>query len=166
MRTNTSSRCHRRFDQLRRATRRRLISPANSGPKRFHQNLTVSWQTSMPRSTSQIFDLSQRQRVADIHHHREPDDLWRTVEIAEGVLHLVKLWMPHLHINPFLSDNTQPTLPREYRRRNSSRRLLWAPHRHHRKEKKDQKTDHPKPSLEPSIPSGLTSNKDEPDPPL
>ena len=54
----------------------------------------------------QIFDLSQRQRVADIHHHREPDDLWRTVEIAEGVLHLVKLWMPHLHINPFLSDNT------------------------------------------------------------
>ena len=52
MRTNTSSRCHRQFDQLRRATRRRLVSPANSGPKRFHQNLTVSWQTSMPRSTS------------------------------------------------------------------------------------------------------------------
>ena len=35
-----------------------------------------------------------------------------------------------------------------------------------RKEKKDQKTDHPKPPLEPSTPSGLTSNKDEPDPPL
>ena len=33
------------------------------------------------------------------------------------------------------------------------------------KRKKDQKTDHPKPPLEPSKPSGLTSNKDEPDPP-
>ena len=32
--------------------------------------------------------------------------------------------------------------------------------------KKDQKTDHPKPPLEPSTPSGLTSNKDQPDPPL
>ena len=57
----------------------------------------------------QIFDLSQRQRVADRHHRPEPDDLWRTVEIAEGVLHLVKLWMPHLHITPFLSDNTPAT---------------------------------------------------------
>ncbi|MDP6722057.1 MAG: hypothetical protein QGF59_25535, partial [Pirellulaceae bacterium] len=31
---------------------------------------------------------------------------------------------------------------------------------------KDQETDHPKPPLEPSTPSGLTSNQDEPDPPL
>ena len=34
------------------------------------------------------------------------------------------------------------------------------------KRKKIQKTDHPKPPLEPSKPSGLTSNKDAPDPPL
>ena len=34
------------------------------------------------------------------------------------------------------------------------------------KSKKIKKTDHPKPPLEPSKPSGLTSNKDEPDPPL
>ena len=32
--------------------------------------------------------------------------------------------------------------------------------------RKRSKTDHPKPPLEPSKPSGLTSNKDEPDPPL
>ena len=38
----------------------------------------------------------------------------------------------------------------------SSRRLLWTPHRHHRKEKKDQKTDHPKPPLEPSLPIRLS----------
>ena len=42
----------------------------------------------------------------------------------------------------------------------------WTLHRTSRKVKKDQKTDHPKPPLEPSTPSGLTSNKDEPDPPL
>ena len=47
----------------------------------------------------------RRQRVADIHHHREADDLGRTVEVAERNSHLAKLWMLHLHINLFLSDN-------------------------------------------------------------
>ena len=56
----------------------------------------------------QILDLSQRQWVADIHHHREADDFGRTVEVAEGISHLAKLWMPHLRINPFLSDNAMP----------------------------------------------------------
>src|SRR3546814_2239374 len=32
--------------------RRFLISAANIGPNRFHQNRTVSWQMSMPRSNS------------------------------------------------------------------------------------------------------------------
>ena len=105
MRTNTSSRCQRQFDQLRRPTRRRLISPANSGPKRFHQypyRLMADVDTALEQ---QILDLSQRQWVADIHHHREADDFGRTVEVAEGISHLAKLWMPHLRINPFLSDN-------------------------------------------------------------
>ena len=31
-------------------TRRRLISPANIGPNRFHHIRTVSWQMSIPRS--------------------------------------------------------------------------------------------------------------------
>jgi hypothetical protein len=35
----------------------------------------------------QIFDLPQRQRIADIHHHREADDLGRTVEITERIAH-------------------------------------------------------------------------------
>ena len=55
----------------------------------------------------QILDLSQRQWVADIHHHREADDFGRTVEVAEGISHLAKPWMPHLRINPFLSDNAR-----------------------------------------------------------
>ena len=31
----------------------------------------------------QIFDLSQRQRKADVYHHREPDHFGRAVEITE-----------------------------------------------------------------------------------
>ena len=56
----------------------------------------------------QIFDPSRRQWVADIWHHREADDFRRTVEITEGISHPAKLWMPHLPINPFLSDNALP----------------------------------------------------------
>ena len=35
-----------------RLTLWRRISPANIGPNLFHQNRTVSWQRSMPRSNS------------------------------------------------------------------------------------------------------------------
>ncbi len=35
----------------------------------------------------QIFDLSQRERIPDVHHHREADHLGRTVEITEGIAH-------------------------------------------------------------------------------
>ncbi len=48
----------------------------------------------------------------------------------------------------------------------SNGRCQTKANRYHRKEKQDQKTDHPKPPLEPSAPSGLTSIQDEPDPPL
>lgn len=51
--TYISSRCQR---QCRKPfiyeTRRRLISPANIGPNRFRQKRTVSWQMSIPSSTS------------------------------------------------------------------------------------------------------------------
>ena len=35
----------------------------------------------------QIFNLPQRQRIADVHHHREADHLGRAVEITEGITH-------------------------------------------------------------------------------
>lgn len=55
-----------------------------------HQSLTVSWQTSMSRS----LDLAQRQRITDIHHHYEADDLGRIVETAKGIFHPPRLEMP------------------------------------------------------------------------
>ncbi len=53
----------------------------------------------------------------------------------------------------------EPGLPWE-------RRLFWTPHRHHRKKKIDQKTDHSKSPLDPSTPSSLTPKKNKLDPPL
>jgi hypothetical protein len=38
----------RHFNPSLEVTRWRRISPANVGPNRFHQNLTVSWQVSIP----------------------------------------------------------------------------------------------------------------------
>ena len=47
----TSSKCHRHWGKWRRsATRFFRISAADIGPNRFHQNRTVSWLMSIPRS--------------------------------------------------------------------------------------------------------------------
>ena len=32
----------------------------------------------------QIFDLSKRERITDVHHHREADHLGRAIEITKG----------------------------------------------------------------------------------
>ena len=51
--TKTSSTCQRQWRKpFILEIRWRLISAANIGPNLFHQNLTVSWQMSMPRSQS------------------------------------------------------------------------------------------------------------------
>ena len=53
----------------------------------------------------QIFDLAQRQRVADIHHHREADDLGRRVEIAERIFHPRRLRTGLASLKPIWSDS-------------------------------------------------------------
>ena len=37
----------------------------------------------------------REQRVSDVHHHDQTDDLWRAVEISERVAHVLKLARPH-----------------------------------------------------------------------
>ena len=71
------------------ATRLLRISAANIGPNRFHQNRTVSWLTSIPRS-AKILDIAKRQRVFHVHRHLRRT-LWRAVEIPERVAHGPKL---------------------------------------------------------------------------
>ncbi|GAB5457866.1 MAG: hypothetical protein Hens3KO_08960 [Henriciella sp.] len=39
-----------------------------------------------PSLMEEVFDIPQRQRKPNIHHHRELYDLWRCLEIAEWVL--------------------------------------------------------------------------------
>jgi len=60
----------------------------------------------------QVLDLPQRQRIADIHHHREADYLGRRVEITEGVLHCRRLRNATHWLKPICSDNAGITLQR------------------------------------------------------
>ena len=59
------------------------ISAANIRPHRFHQNRTVSWQISIPRSNSRSLDLPRRQGTTDVQQHRDADELGRAVEAAQ-----------------------------------------------------------------------------------
>ena len=34
-----------------------------------------------------ILDLPQRERITDVHHHREADHLGGAIEVTEGILH-------------------------------------------------------------------------------
>ena len=52
-----------------------------------------------------VFDLAQRQRIADVHHHRETDDLGRAVKITKGIVHYHRLREVPLQLNPIFSDN-------------------------------------------------------------
>jgi hypothetical protein len=53
----------------------------------------------------QILELSQRKRIADVHHHREADYLRRRVEITEGILHCRRLKSLARRLKPIYSDN-------------------------------------------------------------
>jgi len=55
-----------------------------------------------------ILDLSQRQRIADIHHHHEADHLGRAVEITEGIAHRRRLRIIARRLKPIYSDNAIP----------------------------------------------------------
>jgi len=46
----------------------------------------------------QIFDLPQRKRKPDIHHHGQTDDLWGRLEISEWISHPRMLQIRHLQL--------------------------------------------------------------------
>jgi hypothetical protein len=53
----------------------------------------------------QVLDLAKRQRVPNLHHHRQADHLRRTVEIAEGIVHPPRLSAGRAGLKGFCSDN-------------------------------------------------------------
>ena len=53
----------------------------------------------------QVLDLAQRQRLPDIHHHREANDFGRTIEIAEGIFHPLRLGSITRRLKSLYYDN-------------------------------------------------------------
>jgi len=54
----------------------------------------------------QIFNLPQRQRKTDIHHHGKADNLRRCLEVTKGIGHGRRLLVGDFGLNPFSSDST------------------------------------------------------------
>jgi hypothetical protein len=52
----------------------------------------------------EIFYLSQRQRITDVHHHREADHLGRRVEITEWIAHRRRLRNAPARFKPICID--------------------------------------------------------------
>jgi len=65
------------FPDLRGAHRAEPVSPE---PHRLVADIDTALE-------QQVLDLAQRQRVPDIHHHRQASDFGRTIEIAEWISH-------------------------------------------------------------------------------
>ena len=58
-----------------------------------------------------VLDLAQRQRIPDIHHHRQANDLGRTVKITERIFHQPRLRITLPRIKRIYSDTTPALVP-------------------------------------------------------
>ena len=83
------------FSDLRREHRAKTVPPE---PYRLVADIDTAFE-------QQVLDLAQRQRVPDIHHHREANDFGRTIEIAEGIFHPLRLGSITRRLKPLYSDN-------------------------------------------------------------
>ena len=68
---------------------------------------TVSWQMSDATFEQNVFNLAQRQRIADVQHHREANDLGRTVDITAGISLRLRLRNSPSPLKPIYSDNAR-----------------------------------------------------------
>ncbi len=57
-----------------------------------------------PTLEQEIFDLPQRQRIADVRHHREVDNLGRAIELAERITHRRRVRIATPRLKPVWSD--------------------------------------------------------------
>ena len=59
----------------------------------------------------EVFDLAQRQWIADVHQYREADDFGRGFEIPEGIgLHPCRLRKRSLPLKRVFSDRPRPVV--------------------------------------------------------
>jgi glutathione synthase/RimK-type ligase-like ATP-grasp enzyme len=61
----------------------------------------------------QVLDLAQRKRISDTHHHRQADDLGRTIEIAEWISRPTTLRTDPTPLKPICSDTAHDRAPIE-----------------------------------------------------
>ena len=54
-----------------------------------------------------VLDLTQRQRIANVHHDRNADHLGGTIEAAEQVSHPRRVWITTHRLKSDCSDNAQ-----------------------------------------------------------
>ena len=83
------------FPDLRRKQRAKAVRPV---PHRFVRDVDTAF-------VKQIFHLSQGQWKSHIKYHSEADDLGRTFEITEGIVHQRKLRDRTSRLKQFCSDN-------------------------------------------------------------
>ena len=82
------------FSDPRRGYRTEPVPP---GANRFVADIDAAF-------VQQIFDLPQRKRIPDIHHHSQADDLGRRLEISEGIAHPETLRNRPHRLKPVSSD--------------------------------------------------------------
>ena len=85
------------FPDFRRKHRAESVSPE---PHRLVADVDAAFK-------QKILDLTKRQRITDVHHHREADDLGRAVEISEGFFHPPRIKNGLVCLKPFCSDNAE-----------------------------------------------------------
>ena len=89
------------FSDLRCEPRTEPVPP---GANRFMADIDAAF-------VEQIFDLPQRERKPDIHHHSQADDLGRRLEISEGIAHPDTLRNPPHRLKLVSSDTALSCLP-------------------------------------------------------
>ncbi len=89
------------FPDLRGEHRTEAVPPA---PDRLVADIDATFE-------QQIFDLPQRQRIADLYHHREADYLGRAVEVTEWIAHPQRLRAKPAGLNPICSGTAAADTP-------------------------------------------------------
>jgi len=102
------------FPDLRGEHRTEAVPPV---PDRLVADIDATFE-------QQIFDLPQRQRIADLYHHREADYLGRAVEVTEWIFHPQRLRAKPAGLNPICSG-TANTSVKSHRRSFKPQRFAW-----------------------------------------
>ncbi len=95
--------------------RSHLTDPVSADLSREHRTKSVPPKPNRlvtdinPSLMQQVFNISQRKRISNIHHHRQADDRWARLEVLEWVTfcHPATLVARLARLNWFSSDSSK-----------------------------------------------------------